>query len=275
MRKQRTTFLAGIAAVALIAGTGVAAAQQTGDEHGAKQPGRAAHEMNTGRAAHEMNKTGGAIGQNTPARNGTATKTDQKAADENRAGRKMDRNADEREHGKMNQNAAGEDRIGGKMGQNEQDRNKGMIGREGPDRRTTAQERERSGQHQGMAQHNERNRQAAQRNEHNGQTTAQRERNGLKGLQGNARVNVQINDQQRTRIRETVIDARGAPRIDHVDFNVAVGTAIPRAGVRVVPVTPALVQIDPSWRGLRYFVYEHELVLVDPATMTIVAVVNV
>ena len=89
------------------------------------------------------------------------------------------------------------------------------------------------------------------------------------------RVNVQINDQQRTRIRETVIDARGAPRIDHVDFNVAVGTVIPRTGVRIVPVTPELVQIDPSWRGLRYFVYEQELVLVDPATMTIIAVVNV
>lgn len=267
MRKQRTTLLTGIAALALIAGAGVAAAQQTGDkEHGAKQPGV---------TSHEMNKAGGAMGQNTREPNGTATKMDQKAANENKAGGKMDRNAAEQEHGKMNQNAAGEDRTGGKMGQNEQDRNKGMIGHEGPDRRMTAQERERNRQHQGMAQHNERNRQAAQRNEHNGQTTAERERNGLKGLQGNARANVQINDQQRTRIRETVIDARGAPRIDHVDFNVAVGTVIPRTGVRVVPVTPVLVQIDPSWRGLRYFVYEHELVLVDPTTMTIVAVVNV
>ncbi len=241
MRKQRTTLLAGIATLALIAGAGVAAAQQTGnEEHGAKQPGA---------ASHEMNKTGGAMGQDTREPNGTATKMDQKGADENKAG--------------------------GRMGQNEQDRNKGTIGHASSDRRMTAQERERNGQHQGIAQHNEHNRHAAQRNERNGQTTAERERNGLKGLQGNARVNVQINDQQRTRIRETVIDARGAPRIDHVDFNVAVGTVIPRTGVRVVPVTPVLVQIDPSWRGLRYFVYEHELVLVNPATMTIVAVVNV
>ena len=263
MRKQRKTLLAGIAALALIAGIGVAGAQQTGnEEHGAKQPGA---------EPHEMNKTGGAMGQSTSAPNGTATKMDQKAADENKAGGKMDRNAAEQEHGKMNRNAAGEDRTGGKMGQNEQDRNKGMTGHEGPDRRMTTQERDRNDQHQGLAQHNERNRQAGQRNE---QTTEQ-ERNGLKGLQGNAGVNVQINDQQRTRIRETVIDARGAPRIDHVDFNVAVGTVIPRTGVRIVPVTPELVQIDPSWRGLRYFVYEQELVLVDPATMTIIAVVNV
>jgi Protein of unknown function (DUF1236) len=254
MRKQRTTLLAGIAALALIAGAGVASAQQTGNEgHGAKQPTA---------AAHEMNKTGGTMGQNTATAHGTATKMDQKAAEENKASSKMDRNAAEQEHGKTEQNAAGENRTREKMGQNEQDRNKGLTGRERENRGMTAQEPER---HNGTAQRNERNR----------QNTAERERNGLKGLQGNARVNVQINDQQRTRIRDTVIDARGAPRIGHVDFNVAVGTVIPRTGVRIVPVTPTLVEIDPSWRGLRYFVYEQELVLVDPTTMTIVAVVNV
>jgi hypothetical protein len=88
-------------------------------------------------------------------------------------------------------------------------------------------------------------------------------------------VNVQINDQQRTRMRQTVIDARGAPRVAHVDFNVTVGTVIPRSGVRIVPVPETLVTIDPSWRGLNYFIYEQELVLIDPATMTIVAVINV
>ena len=47
MKKQRMTLLAGIAALALIAGAGAAAAQQTGtDEHGGKQPSAASHEMN-------------------------------------------------------------------------------------------------------------------------------------------------------------------------------------------------------------------------------------
>jgi Protein of unknown function (DUF1236) len=241
MTKQRTTLLAGVAALALVAGAGVAAAQQTGnEEHGAKPPSA---------ASHEMNKSGGAMGQNTAAPNGTATK--------------------------MNQNTAQENKAGGKMGQNEQDRNKGLTGREDTNRGITAQERERNGHHEGMAEHNDRNGQAAQRNERNGQTAAEQERNGLKGLQGNARVNVQINDQQRTRIRETVIEARGAPRVAHVDFDVAVGTVIPRTGVHIVPVPETLVTIDPSWRGLNYFIYEQELVLIDPATMTIVAVITV
>jgi hypothetical protein len=250
MRKQRTTLLAGIAALALIAGAGAASAQQTGnEEHGAKQPSA---------AAHEMNKTGGAMGQNSAAPTGTATK--------------MDRNAVEQERGRMDQNAARENRAGGKMGQNEQDRNKGMTGREDNDRATSAQDRDRNAQRESTAEHNDRSGQAAERNDRN---AAARDRDGLKGLQGNARVNVQINDHQRMRIRETVIDARGAPRIGHVAFNVTVGTVLPRSGVRIVPVTPALVEIDPSWRGLRYFIYEQDLVLVDPATMTIVAVVNV
>jgi hypothetical protein len=215
----------------------------------------------------------------------------QNAAEANKAGGKIGQNADAQDRGKMDRNSAGENRAGGKMGQNaeERDRNKASqhsaefdrdkgrttAGREGTNHGMTARERERSGRHENMAQHNERNGQATQRNQRNGQNTAEQERNGLKGLQGNARVNVQINDQQRTRIRETVIGARGAPRIGHVDFNVAVGTVIPRTGVRIVPVSPELVQVDPAWRGLRYFVYEKELVLVDPITMTIVAVIDV
>jgi hypothetical protein len=275
MRKERNALLAGIAALALIAGTGAASAQQTGNEaHGAKQPNA---------ASPQMNKGAGTMGENAGAQNGTAGKMNRNAAEENRAGGKMDQNAAEENKagGKTGQNAAEETRNKGKMGHTAEQQNRGKMtqhsaqydrnkqrttaGREANTRQTTAQQRERFGNHYN----------AAQRNERNGQNTAAEERNGLKGLQGNARVNVQLNDQQRTRIRETVIDARGAPRIDHVDFNVAVGTVVPRTGVRIVPVPANLVRIEPAWRGLNYFVYEQELVLIDPATMTIVAVVTV
>jgi len=274
MKKQRNTLLAGIAAVALIAGAGMASAQQTGnDEHGAKQPNA---------ASQQMNKGGATMGENAGAQNKMGGKMEQKAADENKASGKMGEHAAEENKGvgKMDRNAAEEKSTSSKMGQNAEQTHRNMTqhsaqnakrsqhtmaAREGNKGQTTARERERFGNHYN----------AAQRNERNGQATAAQERNGLKGLQGNARVNVQLNDQQRTRIRETVIDARGAPRIDHVDFNIAVGTVVPRTGVRFVPVTPALVQIEPAWRGLNYFIYEQELVLIDPATMTIVAVVMV
>jgi hypothetical protein len=59
----------------------------------------------------------------------------------------------------------------------------------------------------------------------------------LKGLQGNTTVsmqggrgaggNVALNDRQRTQIRDTVINGRGAPRVGRVDFDVNVGTIVP------------------------------------------------
>lgn len=85
--------------------------------------------------------------------------------------------------------------------------------------------------------------------------------------------NVQLSEQQRTQIRTTVINGRNAPRVGHVDFDVKVGTAIPRGKVHVVPVPETLVRIEPQWRGFLYFVYEDEVVIVDPHDYKIVAVV--
>jgi len=120
-----------------------------------------------------------------------------------------------------------------------------------------------------------------------GNRAAQGERNGsggaenaqnqnLKGLQGNATgFSGTLTDEQRTRIRSRVIEARGAPRVGHVDFDVAVGVAIPRGSIHIVPVPRSLVQIDPAWRGFIYFVYKDEVVIVNPRDMRIVAVLPV
>ncbi len=110
-------------------------------------------------------------------------------------------------------------------------------------------------------------------------TTAQ-ERRIPQGLQGNAAGQMQggsvsLSTQQRTQIRRTVINARGAPRVAHVDFDVRVGTEIPRDRIHIVPVPETLVQIDPGWRDFLYFVYEDEVVIVDPSDMRIVAILPV
>jgi len=127
-----------------------------------------------------------------------------------------------------------------------------------------------SGQRQGVNRSNKSN---------NEGTTAQ-ERRIPRGLQGNASgpmqgANVDLTTQQRTQIRRTVINARGAPRVGHVDFDVQVGTEIPRDRIHIVPVPETLVQIDPSWSGFLYFVYEDEVVIVDPSGMEIVAILPV
>jgi Protein of unknown function (DUF1236) len=112
-------------------------------------------------------------------------------------------------------------------------------------------------------------------------TPSTAERNGsLKGLQGNTSIpmqgaDVHLNDSQRTTIRNTVIDARDAPRVDHVNIDVKVGTVVPRSDIRVIPVPETLVQIEPQWQGYLYFVYEDEVIIVNPDDMRIVAVLTV
>ena len=76
-------------------------------------------------------------------------------------------------------------------------------------------------------------------------------------------------------IRDTIINASGAPRVGSVDFDVAVGTAIPRGRIHIIPVPETLVQIEPEWRGFLYFIVRDELVIVNPEDMRIVAVVPV
>ena len=88
-----------------------------------------------------------------------------------------------------------------------------------------------------------------------------------------ARTNVQLSAEQRAQIRKAIIEARNAWRVSSVDFDLAVGSVVPRGPVQVVPVPDLLVQIKPEWRGLLYFVYDSEIVIVDPGDMRIVAIV--
>jgi hypothetical protein len=226
MRKHRNTVLAGVAALALLAGTGLASAQEPQNHNSApeaKQP----------RATQEMNKApaGGKMGQSTQEQ-----KPAGRAAETNKADKAM---------------------PSGNRAQTEQ-----------------RQPAEKKG---GMTQRNETNapRTAEEPANKGGQaTTQERERAGDKGMQSNAsRSDVRLSEQQRTQIRDTIIHAQGAPRVGNVNFDVTVGTVIPRDGVRIVPVPDMLVQIEPTWRGFLYFVYEDEVVIVDPRDMRIVAVV--
>jgi hypothetical protein len=85
---------------------------------------------------------------------------------------------------------------------------------------------------------------------------------------------VQLNTEQRTKVRTSVLKASGAPRVTNVNFSISVGTVVPRT-VRVVAVPPTLVEIQPSWRGYMYFIHGDEIVIVEPGTLRIVAVLVV
>jgi hypothetical protein len=84
---------------------------------------------------------------------------------------------------------------------------------------------------------------------------------------------VSLSTEQKTKIRQTVLTG-SAPRVTNVNFDIKVGTVVQRT-VRVAPLSPILVEIEPRWRGYMYFVYQDEIIIVEPDSLRIVAVLDV
>ena len=258
MKQRRKALMAGIAALALIAGTGLAAAQehskdQVKEPHAASQP-PAAQRMSQG-----TERNGGATTQKS-----NRSAEEMKGASKTQAGQ-------HRAQAESHKKGAEE----GASAQTE--KAKGPRAAERRTSRENTPATHQAEEHHRMGREKDNGKIAAERNRaaHENKT-ARQGRNRLEGLQANASgVNVRINDEQRTRIRRTVIDARGAPRVGHVNFDVRVGTIIPRHDIRIVPVPRTLVRIEPEWHGFLYFVYEDEVVIVNPRDMRIVAVLPV
>jgi hypothetical protein len=82
-----------------------------------------------------------------------------------------------------------------------------------------------------------------------------------------------LSTEQRTRIRESVLRGGNVNRVSNVNFNIRVGTVVPRS-VHLVAVPPTIVEVHPAWRGFLYFVVNDEIIIVEPGTLRIVAVIT-
>jgi hypothetical protein len=86
---------------------------------------------------------------------------------------------------------------------------------------------------------------------------------------------VSLTNDQRSRIRETILRQHNAPRAARADFDIRVGGRIPRDRLRFVDLEPlptTIVDIEPEWQGYLYFLVGDEIVVVDPDSLEIVAV---
>jgi len=90
---------------------------------------------------------------------------------------------------------------------------------------------------------------------------------------GDTNVNVNLTTEQRTRIKEVIVRDKSAPRVANVNFSISVGTTVPRT-VKHVVVPTTIVEIHPAWRGFHYFMVGDQIVIIDPATFRIVAVLE-
>jgi len=108
------------------------------------------------------------------------------------------------------------------------------------------------------------------RGEQRGTTT---ERTGVNvGERGERGGSVQLSEDQRSQMK-TIIERGHGPRLGrNVNFDVRVGTRIPRS-VHYAVLPSDIVRIVPQYRGFSYFLVEDEIVIVDPHTLEIVAII--
>ena len=281
MRNRQHTLLAGVAALALFAASGMALAQQNQqDQKGAGGAAQSNMQSQRGEpatknqaASQGLKKQGAQQGKNQSAM--SKQSSGQNARNESKIQSKQTGAA---------ANMTGKSNAGkGEKSAQQLKQNKGAstANRESRQNQLNAQSKStqsKTGQFANQQNRTQRGATSAQRNEQ------------FQGLQGSTRApmqgatstergagaaNVSLNEQQRTQIRETVINSRSAPRVSNVDFSVNVGTVVPRGHIHLVRVPETLIRIEPRWRHYLYFVFNNEIVIVDPRSMRIVDVLPV
>jgi uncharacterized protein DUF1236 len=271
-----------VATAALIAGTTAVFAQQQGGAGSA--PAGQAVPKSSGQTTGQPAAPGGM-------QNGAETKGGKNAAEErgeqnksNRAGeaqpnRNRETTGAETKGGKNAAEERGEQNKSNRAGEAQPNRNRETTGQAPQNERKETQTNERrenrtegnkattGATEERRLEQNRATEERGRDNDRNRTTTGQ----GAAPNKGNVSVN--ITPEKRTQIHQVFIKERSAPRVDRVDFDLSVGTAVPRS-VRFVAVPSTIIAIEPSWRGYDYFMVGDQIVIVDPRSMEIVAIID-
>ena len=81
-----------------------------------------------------------------------------------------------------------------------------------------------------------------------------------------------LTTEQRTKISTTIKQTNVRPATN-VNFNVSVGTVVPRSvTLHALPAT--VVEVYPEWRSYRFLLVGDEIIIIEPDTFRIVAVID-
>lgn len=89
---------------------------------------------------------------------------------------------------------------------------------------------------------------------------------------GQAGAGAKLSTEQRTQVR-TVITKQNVKPVTNINFSISVGTRVPRT-VSFYPLPTEVVTIYPDWRGYEFFLVGNEIIVVNPRTLEIVAVLD-
>jgi hypothetical protein len=230
-------FMMSVAAVALIAGAGFANAQGTGAK---EQPSAGS----TAQQSAPSSERGNSAAQNSPSSGMKAT--DEKKAEEKSApGAAKSQRAEDKD--KMQSPKS-------KSSENESKGTKDMKaeGREGKDMKAEGRDTKMNAEQKGAADSKS--------------TTTQSQTTGQAGAGG------KLSTEQRTRITSVIRDQHVQP-LNNVNFSIAVGTRVPR-DVRFYPLPREVVTIYPEWRGYEFVLVNSQIIVIDPRTFEIVAILE-
>ena len=257
-------FMITAATAALIAGTGFAYAQGPGKEgasggagmqQSAPSSGGAEHGMKSSQGGEKMQPQGAQNQRAQDTKSGANAKEErsEKSAQETKGERSKSTQNEERSKSTQNEKgAAGKD-----MKAEGRESREGMKA-EGRQDRSGMKAEDREGRE---------NRNAAEGGRMENRNAAE---GGRTTTTGQAGAGARLTTEQRTRI-STVIRSQHVAPVNSVNFAVSVGTRVPR-DIGFHPLPQEIVSIYPDWRGYEFFLVRDEIVVVDPRTLEIVAV---
>jgi hypothetical protein len=305
-------FMVSVAAVALIAGAGFANAQGTGSERDRSPAGSTAQQSAPERGNSAAPANRGGAESTSPSSGMKATQSEEKSPGAAKGQRAEDKDMQksksmnsENERAKGGKDMKAEGREGGKdMKAEGKEGGKDMKAQGREDQKTT-QSREgqkmdqkgaadsksqttsqpqtgQTGQTQtgqtGQTGQTQTGQTGQSQTGQTGQTqTGQTGQTG-QGMQsqtttGQAGAAARLSTEQRTQITSVIREQRVQP-ITNVNFSLSVGTRVPR-DVSFHTLPDRVVTIYPEWRGFRFIRVKEQIVIVDPNTFEIVAILDV
>ena len=235
-----------VAAAALIAGTGFANAQGTGTEHNAPSAEHAAP------SAAPMNRN--------DAQGKGAARSEEKMQPQGGMNQHAQDNMKANPKGDAAEKSAQENNMKSDQpkGMNAQTEEKGSAAK---DMKAEGREDRNGMKAEGREDRNgNMNAESKGATENRSQTT------------GQAGAGAKLSSEQRTKITTVIRDQHVAP-VTNVNFSISVGTRVPR-DVSFHPLPTEIVTIYPDWRGYEFILVRDQIIVVDPRTFEIVAVLD-
>jgi len=243
-------FMMSVAAAALIAGTGFANAQGTGMSREAPSAGAPAQQSapaeRSSPSAAPMNRDSGSD------QGMKSTQSDEKMAPQGA-----------KPQGTKSQRAQDDMMAGPKGEKSVQDNN---MNKGDASKNMRSESNEKGGAGKDMKAEGREGRDGNMNAESKGATDSKSQTTGQAGA------SAKLSTEQRTKIT-TVIKSQHVAPLNNVNFSISVGTRVPH-GISFHPLPAEVVTFYPEWRGYEFVLVGDQIVVINPRTLEIVAVIE-